>query len=76
MILEFGDGERGVVVAKARSALADVDEPVLVAVDQGLEQHSPHEREDGGVRANAEREREGHNGRKPSAAHQRVERNS
>jgi hypothetical protein len=56
--------------------LADVHEPVLVTVDERLEQHSSHERENGRVRSDAERQREDHNGRQPFAAHQRLERNS
>src|SRR6266446_9910327 len=35
-ILDFGHGERCVLVAGARGALADVDQPVLVAVDERL----------------------------------------
>jgi hypothetical protein len=74
-ILEFGNGERCVVFSHAGGALADVDEAVLVAVDERLEQHSAHQREDRCVRPDAERQREDHNGRQPFAAHQRVERN-
>ena len=39
-------------------ALADVDQPVLVAIGQGLEQHAPDHTEDGGVGADAERQRQ------------------
>src|SRR5580704_13414240 len=75
-ILDFGHGERCVGAFEAGGALADVDEPVLVTVDERLEQHSSHEREDRGVRADTKRQREDHNGGEPFAAHQRVERNS
>ena len=51
-------------------------EPVLVTVDERLEQHSAHEREDGRVGPDAQRQREDHDGREAFAAHQRVERNS
>ena len=50
--------ERGVLGADARRALADVDQPVLVAVDERPQQHAPHHAEDRGVGADAERERE------------------
>ena len=62
-ILDFGNGERRVIVARTRSALADVDETVLVAVDERLEEHAAHQREDGGVGANAQRERQDHGDR-------------
>jgi len=39
-ILNIGYRERGVVFADARSALADVDQPVLVSVDERLEEHA------------------------------------
>ena len=64
-ILDFGHGKRGVVVADARRALADVDQPVLVAVDERLEQHAAHQGEDGGVGANAQRQRQHHGDRQP-----------
>src|SRR5262249_55031510 len=37
-ILDFGHGERNVVVANAGSALPDIDQPGFVAVDQRLQQ--------------------------------------
>ena len=39
-------------------ALADVDQAVLVAVDQRPQQHAADDAEDGGVGADAERQRE------------------
>ena len=75
-ILDFGHGERCVVVADARGALADVDQPVLVAIDERLEEHAAHQREDGGVGADAERQRQHHRDRKPFGASQRAECNS
>ena len=74
-ILNFGHGKRGVVLSAGGCALANIDEAVLVAVDERLEQHSAHQREDRGVRADAQRQREDHNSREAFAAHQRVERN-
>jgi hypothetical protein len=44
--------------ANALGALADIDEPVLVAVDERPEQDAPDEPEDGGVGADAEGQRE------------------
>ena len=54
-----------VFVADAGGALSDIDQPVLVAVDQRLEQDSAHQRENGSVRADAERQRENHGDRQP-----------
>ena len=34
-VLNFGDGERGVVDPDAGSALAQVEQPVLVAIGEG-----------------------------------------
>jgi hypothetical protein len=75
-ILDFWHGKRGVVLSAAGGALADIYQPVLVAVDERLKQHSAHEREDGGVGADAQRQREDHNGREAFAAPQRVKRKS
>ena len=44
--------------ADARRALPDVDEPIRLAVDQRPEQHAPDDAEDGGVGADAERQRQ------------------
>src|SRR5712691_1723666 len=75
-VLDFRHRERCVHVASARGTLADVDEPVLVAVDEGLEEHAAHQGEDGGVGADAERECQDHSQRQPLRAHEGVERNS
>ncbi len=75
-ILDVGHGECCVFVAGTRGALADVDQPVLVAVDERLEEHAAHQREDGGVGADAKRQRQDHGNRKPLRPHERVERNS
>jgi hypothetical protein len=48
--------------------LANIDEPVFITVDQWLQQHPSHQREDGGVGANAQRQREDHNRRQAFAA--------
>ena len=75
-VLELGHGKRRVVVADAAGALSDVDQPALVAIDERLEQHSAHQREDGRVRADAERQREHHGDRQPWRPNQRAECNS
>ena len=51
-------------------------QPVLVAVDQRLEQDSAHQRENGSVRADAERQCENHGDRQPWSPNERVSRNS
>ena len=56
--LHLGDRERGVLHADPGRALADVDQAVLVAIGQRPQQHAPDHGEDGGVGADAERERE------------------
>ena len=64
-ILDFGDGEVGVVDAEAAGALADIDEAVLVAIDERAQEHAADQAEDGGVGADAEREREDYGDRQP-----------
>ena len=41
-ILDLGNGKRSVAVADDAGTLPDIDQPVLVAVDQRLEQDSAH----------------------------------
>jgi hypothetical protein len=75
-ILDFGNGEICVLVAGAWGALADVDEPILVAVDERLEEYAAHQRENGGVCADAQGQRQDHGDRKPLRPHKRMEGNS
>jgi len=75
-VLYLGHGKGGVFVADAGSALPDVDQPVLAAIDQGLEQHSAHQRENGGVCADAERQGKHHGDRQPWSPNERISRNS
>ena len=75
-ILDFGHGEGCVFVADSRGALTDIDQPVLVAVDERFEEHSAHQREDGGVGADAKRQRQHHRERQPFGSSQRAECNS
>src|SRR5947207_9052236 len=75
-ILDFRHGKRGVLVASARGALADVDQPVLITADEWLEEHAAHQGEDGGIRADAERQRQDHGDRQPLRPLEGVERNS
>ena len=67
-VLDLGDGEGGVVFAQARRALADVDEPVLVTIDEGLEQDAANESEDSRVGSDAERQGEDHYDGEPWSA--------
>ena len=67
-ILYLWYGEGSVVVADAWGALPDIDQPVLVAVDKRLEQDSAHQRENGSVCADAERQREHHGDRQALAS--------
>jgi len=53
-ILNLGHGKRAVVLAEAEGALPDVDQSVLVAVNQRLEQDSANQGENGSVGADAE----------------------
>ena len=73
-ILNFRHGERNVVGADAARTLADVDQPVLVAVDERPQQHTAHHAEDGGVGADAQRQREHHGDGKPLDTSKRADR--
>jgi len=75
-IVNLGNGKRGVFVADAKGALTDVDEPVFVTIDEGLEEDAAHESEDGSVGADAERQGKDQDDRKPASAQERVKRNS
>ena len=56
-VLNLGHRERHVRGADARSALANVDQPIFIAIDQRSQQHASNNAEGGSVCANAERER-------------------
>ena len=73
-VLNFRHGERRHSRRRCPGALADVDQPVLVAIDQRPQQHAAHQREDGGVGADAERQREHHRDGQPFGARQRADR--
>ena len=72
-VLDFGDGERDVVVAQPRRALPDVDQAVLVAIHQRLQKDAANERENGGIGADPESERQDDDCRHALRAHQRME---
>ena len=55
-IVDFRDRERGVLRAEAWRALADVDQPIFVAIDERPEKHAADDAEDRRVGADAERE--------------------
>src|SRR6202158_3007061 len=75
-ILDLRYGKRGVVVAHAWGALPDIDQPVLVAVHQRLQQDAAHQGENGSIRADAERQCQNYGDRQPGRTTQRVNRNS
>ena len=56
-VAELRHREVGVLDADALGRLADIDQAVLVAVDQGPQQHAADDAEDGRVRANPQRQR-------------------
>ena len=53
-----GTEKARVLDADARRALADVNQPVLIAIDQRPQQHAAHQRENRRVGADPERQRE------------------
>ena len=67
-VLQVGTGQRSTRVAQARLVEPDEDEAVGVPIGQRLEQHRVHDAEDGGVRADAERERDDDDDRQPAGA--------
>ena len=67
-----GTENASIVDADAGRALADVDQPVLVAIDQRPQQNAAHQAEDGGVGADAERQRQDHRDGQAFGARQRA----
>ena len=59
-ILNLRNRKRHVLDAHPRRALANVDQPVFVAIDERAEQHASHHTEDRCVRANTECEGQHH----------------
>ena len=55
---DLGNGEARVVRLRSRVRLAEVHEPLAVAIGQRLEQRAAQQREHRGVRADAQRQRE------------------
>jgi hypothetical protein len=72
-VVDFRDGEVRVFDPGARSALPDVDQPVLVTVDQRPQQDATDDAEDGGVGADAERERDDDGGAQSLGAAERTQ---
>jgi hypothetical protein len=64
-ILNFRHRPGAVFGADAGRALPDIYEPVLVAVDQWFDEHAAHQRENGGVGADAHGERSDHGDGQP-----------
>src|SRR4029453_5528688 len=59
-VANFRHRPSDVFLTLARGALPDINQARLVAIDQGLDEHAAHEREDGGVSANAQCQRDDH----------------
>ena len=59
-VLDLRDREHHAVLPEALGALADVDQPILVAIDERPQQHAPDDAEDRGVGADAERQGDDH----------------
>ena len=74
-ILDFRHRERHVIRAHTWRALADIDEAALVAVDERTKEYAAHQGEDGGVGADAKREREHNGDSEPFRATERAQRN-
>src|SRR5579884_1479865 len=71
-ILNLGDREGFVVDSQATRGLANVDQPVLSAIDERLEKNSTNQRENGGICPDAECQRENYGDRKPFGSCQRT----
>src|SRR5215472_2883016 len=71
-ILDLRHAKCRVVVTDPRGALPEVDQAVLVAVDQGFEQDAAHQRENGGVRTDAQSQRQDDSQRHPPSTPERV----
>ena len=72
-VVDLRHRERRVRGAEARRALADVDEPILAAIDERPQQHAADHAEDGGVGADAERECRHHGDGQPPGAPERAQ---
>jgi hypothetical protein len=64
-ILDLWYGKRDVFLAQAGGALPHIDQPVFAAVDQRFKQDAAHQRENGSVGADAERQCQDHGNRQP-----------
>ena len=73
-IEDLGDRERRVLVVAAGRALADVDQPAFVAIDQRTQQHAANDAENRRVGADSQRERQHHGSRQSLGTGQRTER--
>ncbi len=73
-ILDFRHGEGRVLDTQAARTLANVDQPILAPVDERLQEDSANQSEDGGVRADPERQGQNHGDRQPGGSHQRPHR--
>ena len=71
-IVNLRHGERGVVNAHAARSLADVNQPILVAIDERSQQHATDQAKDGGVGSDPECQGENHGNRKSFGARERT----
>ena len=72
-VLNLRHGEHCVLHAHARRALPDVNQPVFVAIHQRPQQNAADQREDRGVGADSERQREDHGDREALSSGERAE---
>ena len=73
-IVQFSDGEPALAGADPREQAVDGDEPGLLAPAERAQQHRVHDAEDGGGRADPQRQREHRRGSEPGRAEQAAER--
>src|SRR6266436_8376715 len=74
-VQNFRHGEVDVLATDAESALPNVDEAILIGIHQRAKEDAAHQAEDGGVGADAQRQREHHGDRQPLGAPKRTNRN-
>jgi hypothetical protein len=75
-IVHFRHREGHVLGADARPALSEIDQPIFIAIDERPEENAAHDAENGGIGADAERERDNDGGGETFGAQQRSEADS
>src|ERR1700721_1161904 len=74
--MDFGDRKTVVLRTDARGALSDIYQAIFVAVYERSQQDATHQRKDGRIGADAERQCEDYGAGQPRSARQRVDRKS